>query len=491
MHMNKLTYGVLSALAVAGLSACSDSDSGGVPTETTPTVSTGAVAGKVAGFGSVVLDNGVAYDTDNVTECDLDDVSTAGNCEDSLAVGMNISMKLDDSGAVSSIDYDDDLEGQASETNGTDGNFTFKVLGVDVTTSAPDTHWDDFSTNPPQAAELEGAYVEISGEWQGSVLVASYVEKQSDSDSSYEAEGTVGAVDSTRFALTLRDGSTIDVDASNANMVPQTGDFVEVEGDFDGMQLIATRIEIEDEDDFDEDGEVEITGTLTLDASSKTGYSIASTDVDISNAQGCTELVGSVVEAEGIYDQTTSVLSAQYCEDEADEIEMKCLVSALEVDSAEPKAGAISCAFPNTTGVPLLSVEFRGSPELAVFTDDDSLDPFDLTDINSGDCVEIQASKDDSGALVAGLLELEEVASDCESYELEGPLDEITTDAISVLGITYGLDGNTSMPVSMPAPNDIVEVVDTNADGIADSVDADETETTNEAEDSTSADGLI
>ena len=481
MNINKLTYGVISALAVASLSACNDSDSGGVTTETTPAGST--VVGTVAGFSSIILDNGVGYDTDNVTECDLDDVSIAGNCEDSMAVGMNISMKLDDSGAVSSIDYDDDLEGSASEINGTDGNFTFKVLGVDVTTTAPGTNWDDFSTSPPQASELEGANVEISGEWQGSVLVASYVEKQSDSDSSYEAKGTVGAVDSTRFALTLRDGSTIDVDASNANMVPQTGDFVEVEGSLDGTQLIATRIEIEDEDDFDDDGEAEITGTLTQDDSSSTGYTIASTDVDISGALSCNELIGSVVEAEGIYNQTTSVLVVQYCENEDDEIEMKCLVSAVEVDSVVPKAGAISCTFPNTTGLPL-QVEFRDSPDLAEFTDDDSIDPFDLTDINSGDCVEIQASKDSSGTLVAGLLELEEVASDCESYELEGPVDEITTDAITVLGITYGLDGNTSMPVSLPASNDIVEVVDTNADGIADSVDADETETISVAEDS-------
>lgn len=474
MNINKLTYSVISALAVASLSACSDSDSGSVPTETTSAGST--VVGSVAGFGSVIMDNGVEYDTDNVTECDLDDAVIAGTCEDSMAVGMNISMQLDDSGAVSSIHYDDDLEGQAGDINGTDGNFTFKVLGVDVTTASPGTQWDDFSTSPPQAGELEGAIVEISGEWQGSVLVASYVEKQSDSDSSYEAKGTVSTVDSTSFTLTLMDGSTVGVDASNANMIPVAGDYVEVEGSFDGTQLIAIRIEIEDEDDFDDDGEAEITGTLTQDDSSSTGYSIASTDVDISSALSCNDLVGSVVEAEGIYDQTTAILVVQKCEDEDDEIEMKCLVSAVDVDTVQPKAGAISCAFPNTTGGPL-NVEFRDSPDLAEFTDDDSIDPFDLTDINSGDCVEIQASKDISGMLVAGLLELEEVATDCESYELEGPLDAMTTDAITVLGITYGLDGNTSMPVSMPALGDIVEVVDTNADGVADSVDADDTET--------------
>ena len=487
MRVNKLTYGVISALAVAGLSACSDSDSGAVPTDSTS--AGGTVVGEVAGFGSVILDSGKKYDTDNVTDCDLDDTSIAGNCDDSLAVGMNISMKLDDSGAVSSINYDDDLEGSASAVAGTDGNFTFKVLGVDVSTSDPGTNWDDFPTSPPQASELEGANVEISGEWQGSVLVASYVERQSDSDSSYEAKGTVGAVDSTQFALTLRDGSTIDVDASNANMVPQTGDFVEVEGSFDGTQLMATRIELEDSDDFDDDGEAEITGTLMLDGNSPTEYSIANTYVDISNAQGCSELIGSVVEAEGIYDQTTSTLVVQYCEDEDDEIEMKCSVSAVEAALEEPKAGTVSCAFPNTTGGPL-DVVFQASPDLAVFTDDDSLDPFDLTDINSGDCVEIYASYDSSGTLVAGLLELEEVASDCESYELEGPVGEITTEAITVLGIRYGLDADTLMSGPMPVPNATVKVIDTDADGIADSVETDDADSADETEDSTDASAL-
>jgi hypothetical protein len=473
MSFDKLTYGLISVLAVAVLSACSDSDTGSVATETPATGST--VVGTVAGFGSVILNNGVEYNTDNVTECDLDDADIATKCEDSMAVGMNVSMQLDDNGAVSSIHYDDDIEGPISDVSGTDGDFSFKVLGVDVTTVAPDTQWDDFSTSPPQASELDGAIVEISGEWQGSVLVASYVEKQSDSDDSYEAKGTVSAIESTRFTLQLRDGSTIDVDASNANLLPQVGDFVEVEGSFDGTQLNAIRIEVEDEDDFDDDGEAEITGTLTQDDSSSTGYSIASTDVDISEAQGCAELVGSTVEAEGFYDQATGILFVEECEDEQDELEMTCLVSAVEVDPLSPKVGTVSCDFPNTTGGPL-SVEFRDSPEIAEFSDDDSIDRFDLTDINAGDCVEIKASKDSTATLVAGLLELEEVASDCESYDIEGPSETITADVITVLGITYGIDGDTSMPDTMPVVGDTVEVVDTNADGIADSVEIDDSE---------------
>ncbi|MGB5456718.1 MAG: DUF5666 domain-containing protein, partial [Gammaproteobacteria bacterium] len=206
MSVEKLTYGLIGALAVASLSACSDSDTAGVATETTPTGST--VVGAVAGFGSIILNNGIEYNTDNVTQCDLDDADIAGKCEDSMAVGMNISMQLDDSGAVSSIHYDDDLEGPASAISGADGNFSFNVFGIEVSTSTPGTQWKDFTSSPPQASELDGAIVEVSGEWQGSVLVASYVERQSDSDDSYEIKGTVGTVESTSFTLALKDGST-------------------------------------------------------------------------------------------------------------------------------------------------------------------------------------------------------------------------------------------------------------------------------------------
>ena len=59
----------------------------------------------------------------------------------------------------------------------------------------------------------------------------------------------------------------------------------------------------------------------------------------------------------------------------------------------------------------------------------------------------------------------------CESYDLEGPMDSIVADStITVLGITFGIDGDTSMPVTMPVTGDIVKVVDSDGDGIADSV---------------------
>lgn len=478
MKLRLLTGSLVSALALAGLTACSDGDT------TSTTASESTVVGSIAGFGSLIMSNGVEYNTDNITTCEVDDTEVGGVCEDSLSVGMNISMQLDSSGAVSSVHYDDDLEGLAANVSETDGNYRFEVFGVVVTTVAPGTQWKDFNTNPPLPAELDGANVEVSGEWQGTELVASYVEKQD--DTSFEVEGSVGTVNGALFPLTLNNGGTVNVDASSANLIPQAGDYVEVEGSYDTVTatLMATRIEFEDEDDFDDDGEAEITGTLLQD-NSATGFSINSTQVDISNAPSCTNLVGSVVEAEGVYNQATEVLVVRECEDEDDELEMKCQVSNVSVTDQLllPKVGTIACDFAPAGGS--LTVEFRDSPELAEFSGDDSVDHFDLTDISIGDCVEIKASMDTTGALVAGLLELEdETTSGCTAYELEGPVDAVTTDAITVLGISFTvISGTTDFPDGVPVADNIVKIKDDNADGTADTVEIEDTEGSDDSDD--------
>lgn len=464
MKLHTVIKSLAVAMAISGLAACS---SGGDSTGTTGT--DGTVVGAIAGFGSIIMNNGIEYDTSGLTDCEVDDSNVAGVCENSLDVGMKISMQVDASGSVTSLHYDDDLEGPVTDVTGTDGNYSFKIFGVEVVTKAPGTQWQDFDTDPPLPAELDGANVEVSGEWQNDKLFASYVEKQNSSDMTYEVEGTVDTVTGTTFTMALRNSTIITVDADNANLVPQAGDYVEVEGTYNGIIFTAIRIEIEDEDDFEDDGEAEITGTLLEDTTSSTGYSIGSTAVDISSAPGCTGLVGSIVEAEGSYDQTTGILVVRECEDEDNELEMKCQVDTVAVDTELSKVGTIECTFPNTTGGPL-PVEFRISPDLAVFADDDYSDHFDLTDISAGDCVEIEASKDSTGALVAGFVELEDIGNGCDAYELKGPVDDLGANTITVLGIIYNTNGSTSYPEGAPVAGNIAEIVDSNGDGIAEIV---------------------
>lgn len=470
MKLSIISSAILCTLAVTGLASCS-SDSG-----TSSTTSSGeTIAGTITGFGSIIMDNGVKYETDRLSDCEVDDTVVSGVCEDSLSTGMHITMQTDTDGLVTSLKYDDDIEGAITtgSVTGEKGDYTFEIFGVTVTTTNPGTQWDDFSNNPPTTGELEGANVEISGEWQqdGSLL-ASYIEMQD--DSTHEIEGVVGLITGTDFTLTLKNGSTIDVDGSTITPLPSEGDFVELEGSYIAGIFIATSSEIEDEDDFDHDSEAEITGTLTVDNDSTTGFSIGNTDVDISGAPSCNGLTGSLVEAEGIYDSDTSVLIVSQCEDEHEDedMEAKCQVTnnAFIPDETKPKVGSIECDFNGTAGGPL-TIKFNDTPDMAMFSGDSTDSTFDLTNVLSGDCVEIKFGVDTNGDYIAGLIEHEGVG--CSSQELEGNLDSFNDGSdITVLGITFSVSPGTTYDPDTTGlvAGAEVSIKDNGANGTADEV---------------------
>ena len=102
MKLSLISSAILCTLTVSSLISCS-SDSG-----TSPTNSSGeTVVGTITGFGSIIMDNGVKYETDGLSECEVDDTVISGACEDSLSTGMHITMKTDADGTVTSLDYDE------------------------------------------------------------------------------------------------------------------------------------------------------------------------------------------------------------------------------------------------------------------------------------------------------------------------------------------------------------------------------------------------
>jgi len=479
MYISEKTGSTLFTLTIIGLciviltylTACS-SDSG---SSTTSTTSGSTVAGAITGFGSIIMDNGVEYETDGLSDCEVDDQTATGVCEDSLSTGMHVTLHTDSNNVVTALKYDDELEGVASNVTGANGDYSFEVYGVTITTTNPGTQWDDFSANPPTEPELNGANVEISGEWQqDGTLIASYVEKQDASDDGHEVKGTVGAITGTDFPLTLRNGSTIDVDGSALNPLPAEGDFVELKGNYNAGTFVANESEIEDESDFYSDSEAEITGTLISNTDSSTGFSIGNTDVDISNASSCTDLVGLLVEAEGTFNQDTEVLIVDECENEHEDLEVKCVVvdNATIPDSTKPKVGSVECGFPGTTGGPL-TIEFNDTPDLAMFSGDSTDSTFDLTNVLAGDCVEIKFSEDASGAYIAGLIE-HEGSSECSS-EVEGTLDSFNDDVdITALGVTFSVDSTTvyNSPKTTLVSDAKAKIKDSDADGTVDEIEA-------------------
>lgn len=155
-------------------------------------------------------------------------------------------------------------------------------------------------------------------------------------------------------------------------------------------------------------------------------------------------------------------------------MEVKCLVSnnAVIPDETKPKVGSVECGFTGTTGGPL-TIKFNETPDMAMFSGDSTASTFDLTNVLSGDCVEIKFSKDANGDYIAGLIEIEDEGTGCSSYELEGMLDSFNDGSdITALGVTF-----TVIPETTYDPDKTglvaganVSIKDNGADGTADEI---------------------
>ena len=181
------------------------------------------------------------------------------------------------------------------------------------------------------------------------------------------------------------------------------------------------------------------------------------------------------VEAEGVYDEVSSVLIVSECEDEHEDedMEVKCQVTsnAIIPDETKPKVGSVECDFSGTTGGPL-TIKFNDTPDMAMFSGDSTDNTFDLTNVLSGDCVEIKFGKDTNGDYVAGLIEHE--GAGCSSQELEGYLDSFNDGSdITALGITFTvIPGTTTYNPDKTGlvAGAKVSIKDNGADGTADEV---------------------
>ena len=157
-------------------------------------------------------------------------------------------------------------------------------------------------------------------------------------------------------------------------------------------------------------------------------------------------------------------------------MEVECDISNVTMtDVATPKVGSVECGFNGTTGGPL-TILFEDTPNLAMFSGDSTANPFDLSDISAGNCVEIKFSENVNGDYVAGIIERED-SNGCDSYKLEGTVDSFNdgTD-ITVLGVTFGVTSGTIYDPSSAAVmvDGVVKVDDKNADGTAENVEVDE-----------------
>tara|TARA_R110000782_G_scaffold180899_2_gene271337 strand:- start:1088 stop:2509 length:1422 start_codon:yes stop_codon:yes gene_type:complete len=472
------------ALSISACGGGSSSPTTTAPTADQPTPVT--AVGKLTGFGSVYV-NGVEYETGSTTY-EIDDVQGSGDSD--LTVGMIVRVKGSvnadgATGTANSVSYDDDIEGPVENlmVDATDASIkTFTVFGTSIIVNSQTVF--DAEDDPAFGFDtlMDGDNVEVSGEYQGDTLYASYVEKQDAADNDFEVKGTVSSVNGDKFVLTLANGRIITVTIAPGASIPNAGvmdgQYVEVEGTVpdpvnEPDSLLATKVELEDEDHFDSnDDEAEIKGPLTFDAAAST-WSINVTTIEFSSdtryepqsladaiADGSAD--GRVVEVEGQY--VNGILKVDKAEDESDEIEFHAIADT--VTATDAKNGVITLGFgvPTTT----LDIAVNGT---TMFKDDDATTPFDLRNLANGTHVEISARRDTAGGLLASKLEVD----DDIGIKIEGMLDAIDDVSVTVVGVTFSTDPTiTAFPDGMPAPGDYVSVEDDNEDGIVDTVEVDD-----------------
>jgi hypothetical protein len=485
--MNTKYFATLGALSLA-LAGCGGGSSGGnnnqPPAGPQPTNIT--AAGKITGFGSIYV-NGVKFETSGASY-DIDD--TIGSSDADVSVGMYVvvqgSVNADGvTGTADSVHYDDEVEGPVVGLgpHPTDtSKKLFFVLGTEVWIGTSTIFESEDGSAFGYDTIMEGDNVEVSGDYIDDVLHATYVELQDAGDDEYEAKGTVSAFNgSDTFTLTLDNGATLNITVAAGAEIPDggimDGQYVEVEGTLPDPvgfpnDLLAMKVELEDDDYFDdEDDEVEIKGPLSYNMDDESwsinttlivfGESTEYSPESLADAIADGSAHGRVVEVEGRY--MDGALHADEVEDEEDDLEFKGAVSG--VTATDAKNGTITLSFGGATGT--LDVIVSGD---TLYMDDDSVTPFDLTTLPLDTVVEIHAHRNDAGDVVASSLEIEDELQ----VEMEGPVDAVDDVSITILGITFGIDGTTMFFGAEPMVGDYAEVEDNDADGTANSIETDD-----------------
>ena len=486
MTRNYLMTPLCMALVTGGLTACGGG--GGGSTGTASGSASISSVGTLTGFGSIYV-NGIKYETGS-SSYRVDDEDRFD--DSALAVGMKVKVEgtvnADGrTGTATRVLYDDDVEGPVDTGSLTVVDATtkvFTILGLAVQADATDTVYDDGASFDSLA---EGQKLEISGYFDGSRIIASRIEKQDDLDNEFELKGTVTDYDGSTVTLSLQNGATagpytISGTAELDIPTDPTGLFVEIKLLDQGGGLLVTKIETDDEDMLDDDDDdVSIRGILQNDGNGGfliNGVAISvndGTEYDPESLEG-NLAEGMEVQAEG--HMQGDVLIAEEIETEEGDIEVRARV--IDVNASDAKNGSVMVDLGNSQS---LTVHTDNTTQFeddsAADTNDD--DSFNLDELSLNmDFVEIEAYRDDSGRLIATSIEREDAG---QETHLEAPVDSfISNVSVTLLGITYTVDGGTTYEVNDSSStassffnalntDDEVKIKDIQPDGTAEELD--------------------
>lgn len=432
-----------------------------------------SASGTIDGFGSIFV-NGIEFETDTAIVT-IDGVTGA---DSALRLGMVVTvvgtLAADGvSGTASSVRFNDEVQGPVSAISvNPDGNEkTLTILGISIQVTRGATVFDDVSFDTLAINDL----IEVSGLVDAASLIqATRVEKKGDfieGISEVELKGTVSGLSATRFSLgaVIVDFSSADLSDLPARTVTSGLD-VEAKGTLTGFVLTASEIELQD-DLFESNQEgASLEGFIT-DFASISNFKISGQLVNatgaVLNPPGLQLQNGIQVKVEG--EVVNGVLLAREIESRSSEIKLRARVQSVDIANG---TGTIVLGF--AAG----NVSFMVDQETESEDETDSFEGFSVSDIRTGDFLEVQALMN-GPQIVATELRLREIDDEL----IEGPVDQfVSNNEITLLGITYRTAGASfenanDQPISGAAfysvlgSGDTVKIEDKlPADGIADEV---------------------
>jgi hypothetical protein len=489
MRFGTWTALALTSLYLVGCSGGGGSTAGG-PAGAAQTP--GVAVGTVTAFGSVFV-NGVEFDTSKAT-FSVRGASATG--DSSLSVGMVVRVKgsQDDSGhgTATDIRYNAEIDGPVTDVtvDTTDATIKhFKIFGQDVLANATTVFKAEGGGTYAFADLANGDHVEVSGDYSGTVLIASFVEKQAATDQVFEVRGSVSGLSGTMFVLTLQGGSTLNVTLGTGVSLPtavQDGSLVEVHGSLPDatkpQDFLASRVEIADHDQFDGEGHGEhedhadLGGTLQFDGttwsirgtplsfSSTTQYrpaTLAAAIADGSAAGLRVHVRGAIVNGVLNVDR----IRADGRADGNGELRLQGIVQSMTSDTTAGTT-TITMSFSPALGTTDVVVDAN-----TLLMNADKTTGFDVKSLVPGvSFIDVHGHLDTTGAFVAGALHVEDQS---EGYEVSGPVDTggyVAGSSIKVRGVTFGIDANTKLMGGTPTDKTFVDIKDADRNGVADTI---------------------
>ncbi|MGD9598040.1 MAG: DUF5666 domain-containing protein [Steroidobacteraceae bacterium] len=394
--------------------------------------------GTITGFGSIFV-NGVEFATANAqirsggrtaTEADLR-IGQVVNVQGSVNSGGT-------TGTATQVSFDADVVGPVTQLDVAAG--TFVVLGQTVRVTG-NTHFDaDIVPSNVAGLATAGIVVEVSGfvNAAGEIL-ATRIEREAPGGE-FEVRGAVQNLDATVRTFRIN-ALTVDYGSATLEGTLADGRLVEVEGTTFtvGGALTASKVEVKSGIGAATDDDVELEGLITRFASG-TDFEIAGQRITTNastrfDLQGVTLGVDVHVEVEGRID-ANGVLVAREVE--------------VELENTAEVAGFVESVTAGSNSLRVAGVGITTSAATQ-YEDKSALarQPLRLSDLRTGDYVEVRGTEPQGGGLAAAIIERED--PDTETV-LQGIAGSVADPAFVLLGVSVNVDAGTEFENAADQP---------------------------------------